>query len=207
VAARAERERALGLGERGGGLASGGRAGPERTGGASGDSGELGGSAAARWVEPAVPEAGPGGVGEPAGHRDLDARPANDGAEEGGEAGAQEKRMPVRRLWQWVANVGYTKLAAVHKHVRKFPQRYQIDVRATPLPHIPPQRFLSKSYSIEATRERQRVFGRMLKMISDTRSGSERNLAQRLPDELRSILLDAVTGGKRRTLDERESYK
>jgi hypothetical protein len=44
-----------------------------------------------------------------------------------------------QRLWQWVSSVGYTKLSAVHKHVKKYPLRYQIDARATPIPAPPPQ--------------------------------------------------------------------
>ena len=55
-----------------GGLASGGCTGPARAGGAPCDSDarELGEGAAARWVEPAVQEAGPGAVsGEPAAYQ------------------------------------------------------------------------------------------------------------------------------------------
>ena len=122
------------------------------------------------------------------------------------DAATGEAFPAAQRLWQWVSNIGYTKLSAVHKHVKKYPLRYQIDARATPIPPPPPQRFLSKSYSPEATRQRQRVFGRMLKIVSDARSASEQTLAQPLPDALRALIIGAASGGaKTRLLDERET--
>jgi hypothetical protein len=108
-----------------------------------------------------------------------------------------------KQMWQWVANLRYTKLVAVHKHVKKYPLQYHIDVRSSPIPAPPPQRFLSKSYSLDATRQRQRVFGRMLKIVSDSRNANERNLSQSLPQILRSALIEtAVSNGvKMRVLE------